>query len=412
MEDSQESVGSDAANRGDAAADTESFESGHAFNDGYEPQSENETFSFHDQIPDVGNELFRLNVNELPPHLQKRGEDWWAIFNPRIPRELDIDLIHTFNHPSVVCCIRFNLQGSQVATGCNHAAQVFDVRSGLRLMTLEHGSRDIDGDHDMYVRSVCFSPDGKYLATGAEDKCIRLWEIANRQILKTFRGHESDIYTLDYSRDGSTIASGGADRTIRLWSVRTVRSQQELGHQDCITSVALSPKGTLVAGGSRDSNIYIWDIEKGERIEIFEGRINNSGQAGGHSDCVNSVSFSPSGRELISGSFDNTIKIWEILPIARGEGAQQRRRFRCRCVRTIAGHGNLVLSVAFSFEALYALSGSKDCGVIIWDRESGIPQLHLQGHRNSVMSVAPNPRPNGIFGTAGGDSRARIWRYV
>ena len=363
----------------------------------------------HYQIPDVGNELSRLNVDELPPHLKKHGEDWWAIFNPRIPRQLDIELMHTLNHSSVVCCVRFSLDGNQVATGCNRMAQIFDVRSGQLLTTLEDESSDKEGD--LYIRSVCFSPDGRYLATGAEDKCIRVWDIASRQILKTFQGHEQDIYSLDYSRDARIIASGSGDRTVRLWNVRDGRMQQELGIEEGVTTVALSPDGRFVAAGSLDRSVRVWDVERGEPIEILEGPMNGpkQDQAGGHNDSVYSVSFSPSGRELVSGSLDKTIKMWELSPPGRGGNTGRQTS---RCIRTFEGHSDFVLSVAFSPEENYILSGSKDRGVVFWDRQTGIPQLHLQGHRNSVISVAPNPQPNGIFATGSGDSRARIWRYV
>ena len=411
-EDSQESVGSDAANRGDAAADAESFESEQMSNDGREPQSENENFAPHDQIPDVGNELYRLNVDDLPPHLHKRGEDWWAIFNPRITRQLDVDLIHTFNHSSAVACIRFSIDGNQVATGCNRLAQIFDVRSGQLLTTLEHKSSDTKLYGDFFVHSICFSSDSKYLATGGEDKRAYLWDIANRQILKTFRGHEQVIYSLDYSRDDRIIASASGDRSVRLWNVRSGSLRQKFLALEGLTTVALSPDGLLVAAGSHTGSLSIWDVEKDESVKILERHMNVSGPATGHNDSICSVSFSPSGRELVSGSLDNTIKIWELSPPRHDENSNERQIDGCRCTQTFAGHDDCVLSVAFSSDENYVLSGSKDRGVIIWDRESGIPQLHLQGHRRFIRSIATNPQLNGIFGTASGDTTARIWRYV
>jgi general transcriptional corepressor TUP1 len=69
---------------------------------------------------------------------------------------------------------------------------------------------------DLYIRSVCFSPDGVYLATGAEDRIIRVWDIAHNQIKMKLTGHEQDIYSLDWSRDGKVIVSGSGDRTVRV----------------------------------------------------------------------------------------------------------------------------------------------------------------------------------------------------
>jgi general transcriptional corepressor TUP1 len=122
--------------------------------------------------PNVGNTLADLDPDRLPPNQKKEGIDWFAIFNPRVQRVLDVDLVHTLQHDSVVCCVRFSHDGKYVATGCNRSAQIFDVQTGGRVSYLQDDSVDKDGD--LYIRSVCFSPDGRYLATGAEDKVIRV----------------------------------------------------------------------------------------------------------------------------------------------------------------------------------------------------------------------------------------------
>lgn len=88
---------------------------------------------------------------------------------------LDVDLVHNLAHESVVCCVRFSLDGRYVATGCNRSAQIFEVNTGNQVSKLQDETVDKDGD--LYIRSVCFSPDGKYLATGAEDKQIRVRQV-------------------------------------------------------------------------------------------------------------------------------------------------------------------------------------------------------------------------------------------
>ena len=365
----------------------------------------------HYQLPNVGNELSKLNVDDLPPHLKRHGDDWWAIFNPAIPRELDIKLMHTLAHSSVVCCVRFSLDGHYVATGCNRMAQIFEVHSGILVTTLEDENSDKDGD--LYIRSVCFSPDGRFLATGAEDKCIRVWDIRNRRILHTFQGHEQDIYSLDYSRDGRFIASGSGDRSVRLWDMQKQKAALELTIEEGVTTVALSPSGEFIAAGSLDRSVRVWEAGSGTQVECLDGSTGAHGRdsAGVHQDSVYSVSFSQSGNELVSGSLDKTIKMWELNPGPRA--ANGKPTTTSRCIRTFEGHSDFVLSVAFTPDDKWVLSGSKDRGVVFWNRNTGIPHLHLQGHRNSVISVAPSNQHNmGVFATGSGDSRARIWRYV
>ena len=122
--------------------------------------------------PNVGNVLADLNPDEMRPDQKREGQDWYAVFNPNIRRVLDIDLVNTLVHDSVVCCVRFSYDGKYVATGCNRSAQIFEVASGNMLVKLQDEAVEKDGD--LYIRSVCFSPDGMYLATGAEDKVIRV----------------------------------------------------------------------------------------------------------------------------------------------------------------------------------------------------------------------------------------------
>ena len=121
----------------------------------------------------VGNALGDLEVETVPPQYKKHGSDWHAVFNPAVQRVLDVDLVHSLTHESVVCCVRFSHDGKYVATGCNRSAQIFDVQTGEKVCVLEdHNAQDMTAD--LYIRSVCFSPDGRYLATGAEDKVIRV----------------------------------------------------------------------------------------------------------------------------------------------------------------------------------------------------------------------------------------------
>lgn len=120
----------------------------------------------------VGNMLADLDPDQVRPDQKREGQDWFAIFNSNVRRVLDVDLVHTISHESVVCCVRFSRDGRYVATGCNRSAQIFEVSTGNQVTKLQDDSVDKDGD--LYIRSVCFSPDGLYLATGAEDKQIRV----------------------------------------------------------------------------------------------------------------------------------------------------------------------------------------------------------------------------------------------
>jgi general transcriptional corepressor TUP1 len=68
---------------------------------------------------------------------------------------------------------------------------------------------------------VCFSPDGRFLAAGAEDKTVKVWDIEKNNLQHTFHGHELDIYSLDFSADGRFIVSGSGDKKAKIWNMET-----------------------------------------------------------------------------------------------------------------------------------------------------------------------------------------------
>ncbi|KIW09298.1 hypothetical protein, variant [Verruconis gallopava] len=350
--------------------------------------------------PNVGNSLAELDPEQMPSHLKREGPDWYVVYNPNVRRVLDVELVHNFVHSSVVCCVRFSHDGRYVATGCNRTAQIYDVESGRIIAVLQDSGPSEEGD--LYIRSVCFSPDAKYLATGAEDKVIRVWDIQTRTIKTSFTGHEQDIYSLDYSRNGRFIASGSGDRTVRLWDLETGKQIMSLLIDDGVTTVAISPDNRFVAAGSLDKSVRVWETSNGYLVERLDGEV-------GHKDSVYSVAFAPNGRDLVSGSLDKTIKMWELNTASRGVMPGQAPRGG-KCIRTFDGHKDFVLSVALTPDGQWVLSGSKDRGVQFWDPTTGSAQLMLQGHKNSVISVAPSPTGK-LFATGSGDLRARIWKY-
>ncbi|KAF3925107.1 hypothetical protein AA313_de0210003 [Arthrobotrys entomopaga] len=375
--------------------------------------------------PRTGKEL---DPARIPQNQKKEGSDWFAYFNHRVPRVLDVDLMHTLEHNSVVCCVRFSQDGKYLATGCNRSAQIFDVQSGHKVTVLQDETVDRGGD--LYIRSVCFSPDGYFLATGAEDKQIRVWDIKSRKIKHHFRGHEQDIYSLDFSKNGRYIASGSGDKTVRIWDMENP-NQTPLAFtiEDGVTTVAISPDSRLVAAGSLDKCIRIWEISTGRLVERLEGsdRPPQPDSADvvpgteppqepphepneGHRDSVYSVAFTANGAGLISGSLDKTVKMWTLSSATGMQSGAAKLEPR---VKTFEGHEDFVLSVAQTPDSYgpWVISGSKDRRVQFWDPRTNQTLLMLQGHKNSVISVAPSPVGK-LFATGSGDYKARIWRYV
>jgi len=320
--------------------------------------------------------------------------------------------------------VRFSQDGKFLATGCNRTAQIYDTRTGEKTCVLSDESVTKAGD--LYIRSVCFSPDGKYLATGAEDKQIRIWDIAKKRIRNLFEGHTQEIYSLDFSRDGRLIVSGSGDKTARIRDMETHQCKiLQIVEPDAIdagvTSVAISPDGRYVAAGSLDQLVRIWEVGSGQLVERLRG----------HKDSVYSVAFSPDGKGLVSGSLDKSLKYWDLRALLahpqRGQPLLQSVSVASNsnlaplgkeggekgslCTMGFLGHKDYVLSVAVSPDGAWVVSGSKDRGVQFWDPRTAQQQLMLQGHKNSVISIDLSPA-GGLLATGSGDWQARVWSYT
>ncbi len=131
-----------------------------------------------------------------------------------------------------------------------------------------------------------------------------------------------------------------------------------------VNSVAYSPDGKDIVSSSWDGTIKLWSIATGECIKTFEG----------YTDAVTSVAFSPDGKHIVSGSYDKTIKLWSI---ATGE-----------CIKTFEGHTWVVTSVAFSPDGKDIVSSSLDGTIKLWSIATGECIKTFEGHTNVVTSVA------------------------
>ncbi|KAJ7142327.1 WD40-repeat-containing domain protein [Mycena epipterygia] len=159
------------------------------------------------------------------------------------------------------------------------------------------------------------------------------------------------------------------------------------GHTDWVTSVHFSPDGTQIVSGSFDRTVRIWDAQTGAVIvRPLEG----------HTSGVISVCFSPDGRQIVSGSIDGTVRIWDPQTGAPHLGP-------------LEGHSGGVRSVHFSPDALYIVSGSDDNTLRIWDAQTGVPVGEpLKGHTSDVNSVCFSPDGTQIA-SASADKTVCIW---
>jgi WD40 repeat protein len=159
------------------------------------------------------------------------------------------------------------------------------------------------------------------------------------------------------------------------------------GHTDWVWSVAFSQDGRRIVSGSHDNTIRVWDAETGEVV---------AGPLQGHTNSVRSVAFSQDGSRIVSCSGDATIRVWDAETGDVVAGPLQ-------------GHTDWVNSVAFSQDGRRIVSGSGDNTIRVWDAETGdIVAGPLQGHTDWVRSVAFSQDGRRIV-SGSGDNTIRVW---
>ena len=118
--------------------------------------------------------------------------------------------------------------------------------------------------HSGDVFDVRFSPDGKLLASGSDDKTVWLWDSATGTCRSTLVGHLSSVFSVAFSPDGKLLASGSYDKTVLLWDPATGTCRRTLeGHSSELTSVAFSPDGRLLRSTAND-NVLFWGVDQGK----------------------------------------------------------------------------------------------------------------------------------------------------
>ena len=235
------------------------------------------------------------------------------------------------------------------------------------------------------VNSVAISPDGKILASGSDDKTIRLWNIDTEQAISTLTGHSRAVQSVAFSPDGTILASGSDDQTVKLWNLKNCEEICTFsGHNHAVKSVTFSPNGNFLASGSWDKTIKLWNVQTGVQESTLRG----------HGLQVTSVAFSPCGKFLGSASFDRTVRLWDL---TFGSSTP------------FYGHVWAVFAIAFSPDGKSLATGSNDNTVILWDRKTGKALYTLLAHSWSVVAVAFSPDGETLISTSW-DKTIKLWQ--
>jgi Tol biopolymer transport system component len=190
----------------------------------------------------------------------------------------------------------------------------------------------------------------------------------------------------DPARPDRPVSNAAGAALLDAW-LRNREKLDLLGHHGPVTSVAFSPDGKRVVTGSSDNTARVWDLS---------GATPTATLLDDHRGPVTSVAFSPDGKRVVTGSDDNTARAWDL------SGATP-------AATVLEGHRGWVTSVAFSPDGNRVVTGSRDNTAQVWDLSGATPTATLlDGHRGPVSSVAFSPDGKRVV-TGSDDNTARVW---
>lgn len=280
--------------------------------------------------------------------------------------------------------------GSQVAFSPDGKTMAIGGYYHQAVVLWDLENNETTGQLKTNARALCFSSDGKFLATAGEDHIVRLWDIDTGKVTREMKGHQSELYAIAFSPDDRLLASGGgsshgsSDYEIRLWEVATGKQWAELvdddvrTRRDWVYSLAFSPDGNTL-GSCGPYSTRLWDVKRQKLTHRLE-------------DCSRQIAFSPTADHFVTCGNFGTYETKTARQLLKFDGV-------------VASSG----SVAYSHDGKLIASGNREGHVQLWDANTGRELVRRFGHEGGVRCAAFSPDGTLIASICRQDSTIRIW---
>ncbi|HXY33021.1 MAG TPA: c-type cytochrome domain-containing protein [Planctomycetaceae bacterium] len=244
------------------------------------------------------------------------------------------------------------------------------------------------------INALAYSPDGTLIAAGGYGN-VTIFAAVGQTQLRALRELTATVNAVGFSSDGSLLyaASGepGLFGELTLWStIDWTRRQTLRGHRDTMLTAAMSPDGQLAATGSYDQTIRLWDISTGKEVRILSG----------HNGPVFDLAFDPTGRLLASASGDRTVKLWDV---AKGERLD-----------TFSQPLKEQYAVAFLPDGRHVIGGGVDSRIRVWKlsdtAKEGTNEIveSLFAHDGPILRLAAS-RDGRWIASSSEDRSIKVW---
>ena len=232
------------------------------------------------------------------------------------------------------------------------------------------------------IWAIAFAPDQNVLATGGEDRSILLWDLQQRQVIRSLNSTGQTVRSLQFSQDQRELYAF-EDKLIRTWDLQSYQPRRQF-HSGLLGTLALSPGGKPVFAGNATSGMGLLGLEAFDRLALVPPSPD---------EVVCAVS--PEQTLLAMGRKQGAIRLWDIVG---------------KKVKTIfTGHQGPVTALTFSPDGRRLASGGQDGQIKLWDASAGLPSTTLDGHAGAVWGLAFAPDGRSLV-SGSADQTVKLWQ--
>ncbi|KAJ1729714.1 hypothetical protein LPJ61_003389 [Coemansia biformis] len=257
-----------------------------------------------------------------------------------------------------------NTGGLLAVGGQANTVRVFDAETGEGVFSLTGCLKG--------VNHVEFSSDSTMLLAASSDHTARIWKLDTGRHWKSLTGHIGSVMTAKFSSDASRVFTYSQDRTVKVWDTQRGLCLKTLfTFSSCHDFDLLDSMGARIVTAHMDNAIRIWDTASGKRVH----------EAVLHKEQVMSVWASRTGERILTNSYDGMLKLvdahtLEVVTVMSAPGYRPSRNWA---------------RASLSPDERYAMAGSIDGKLFVWDANSGDLVRSLDIHRSAVCDALWHP---------------------
>ncbi|XP_066907379.1 autophagy-related protein 16-1 [Halyomorpha halys] len=326
------------------------------------------------ELEDAAKDMKGINFDAIP-------EDGPTMQRSQVPSKAAI----VFDaHDGVASAVQWGPVDRVIATGGeDRKVKLWDVSKG------NPENRGVLGASNAGVMSVHFDTTGTYILAASNDYAARVWTVSDQRLRHTLTGHSGKVLAAKFLGDPNKVATGSHDRTLKIWDLRSKACIETKFAGSCCNDLVISDSaGTTIISGHFDKKIRCWDTrtsDSNKREILVQGK-------------VTSLDMGREGNTVLACIRDESLRVID-LRVNQIVSTYKAEGFKVGCDWTRA---------VYSSSGDFVTAGSSDGNIYVWNTSSELLHAVLKYHQSSVTAVSWHPHGNYIA-SVDRSKRAIIW---